>query len=104
MEIVADSHERYPYRFTGQQVTVVRRALPCGDYGLAFGGRLVASVERKSVADLATSLEGLGRAGPRQARPRGLGSLARRSLRSLARNGYLISANLSSLIRPKIPL
>jgi hypothetical protein len=56
LEIVADSHERYPYRFAGQQVTVVRRALPCGDYGLAFGGRLVASVERKSLADLATSL------------------------------------------------
>ena len=56
LEIVADSHERYPYRFADQQVTVVRRALPCGDYGLAFGGRLVASVERKSLADLATSL------------------------------------------------
>ena len=35
---------------------MVHRALPCGDYGLAFGGRLVASVERKSLADLATSL------------------------------------------------
>jgi hypothetical protein len=35
---------------------LVRRALPCGDYGLAFGGHLVASVERKSLADLATSL------------------------------------------------
>ena len=34
----------------------MRRALPCGDYGLAFGGRLVASVERKSLADLAMSL------------------------------------------------
>ena len=27
LEIVADSHERYPYRFADQQVTVVRR--PC---------------------------------------------------------------------------
>ena len=35
---------------------MVHRALPCGDYGLAFGGRLVASVERKSLADLAMSL------------------------------------------------
>jgi ERCC4 domain/Lsr2 len=34
----------------------VRRALPCGDYGLAFGGRLVASVGRKSLADLISSL------------------------------------------------
>jgi hypothetical protein len=56
LEIVADSHERYPYRFAGQQVTVVRQTLPCGDYGLAYEGQLVASVERKSLADLTTSL------------------------------------------------
>jgi ERCC4 domain-containing protein len=56
LEIVADSHEQYPYRFAGQHVTVVRRALPCGDYGLVYGGRLVASVERKSLTDLAASL------------------------------------------------
>jgi hypothetical protein len=31
---------------------VLRRALPCGDYGVLYGGRLVASVERKSLADL----------------------------------------------------
>ena len=35
---------------------MVRRALPCGDYGLVYGGRLVASVERKSLTDLAASL------------------------------------------------
>jgi hypothetical protein len=56
LEIVADSHEQYPYRFAGQQATVVKRALPCGDYGLIHGGRLVASVERKSLTDLVTSL------------------------------------------------
>ncbi|MGH3163368.1 MAG: ERCC4 domain-containing protein, partial [Streptosporangiaceae bacterium] len=56
LEIVADSHEQYPYRFGGQQVTVLRRALPCGDYGVLFGGRLIASVERKSLADLVSSL------------------------------------------------
>jgi hypothetical protein len=50
LEIVADSHEQYPYRFAGQQATVVKRALPCGDYGLVHDGRLVASVERKSLA------------------------------------------------------
>jgi hypothetical protein len=33
LEIVADSHEQYPYRFGGQQATVLRRALPCDDYG-----------------------------------------------------------------------
>jgi hypothetical protein len=56
LELVADSHEQYPYRFAGQQATVVKRVLPCGDYGVVHGGRLVASVERKSLADLATSL------------------------------------------------
>jgi hypothetical protein len=56
LEIIADSHEQYPYRFAGQQATVLRRALPCGDYGVLFDGRLVASVERKSLADLVASL------------------------------------------------
>jgi ERCC4 domain len=58
LEIVVDSHERYAYRFATQQVTTVKRALPCGDYGLAVDGRLVASVERKSLADLVASLTG----------------------------------------------
>jgi hypothetical protein len=58
LEIVVDSHEQYPYRFASQQVTVLKRALPCGDYGLIGGGRLIASVERKSLADLVASLTG----------------------------------------------
>src|SRR5260221_7172785 len=56
LQIVVDSHEQYPYRFAGQQATLVRRALPCGDYGLIDGGRLIAAVERKSLTDLVTSL------------------------------------------------
>ncbi len=56
LEIVLDSHEQYAYRFSGQQVSTVKRALPCGDYGLAIGGRLIASVERKSLSDLVASL------------------------------------------------
>ncbi len=56
LQVVVDSHEQYPYRFAGQQATVLRRALPCGDYGLIEDGRLVASVERKSLADLVASL------------------------------------------------
>jgi ERCC4 domain len=57
LEIVVDSHEQYPYRFTKQgAVRVVRRALPAGDYGLTVAGRLVAAVERKSLPDLVTSL------------------------------------------------
>ena len=58
LEIVVDSHEQYPYRFTGQQAHTVKRALPCGDYGLGVDGQLVAAVERKSLADLVASLTG----------------------------------------------
>jgi hypothetical protein len=58
LEIVVDSHEQYAYRFGGQQVRTVKRALPCGDYGITLGGRLVASVERKSLVDLVASLTG----------------------------------------------
>jgi hypothetical protein len=56
LQIIADSHEQYPYRFATQQATVVRRALPCGDYGLVYRRQLVAAVERKSLADLVASL------------------------------------------------
>ena len=56
LEIVVDTREQYAYRFASQQVTTVRRALRCGDYGIVVGGRLVAAVERKSLADLVSSL------------------------------------------------
>jgi len=56
LQILADSHEQYPYRFAAQQAAVLKRALPCGDYGVVHGGRLIASVERKSLADLVASL------------------------------------------------
>lgn len=58
LQIVIDSHEQYPYRFAGQQVVTVKRALPCGDYGVVEGGRLIASVERKSLPDLVAGLTG----------------------------------------------
>ena len=58
LQIVIDSHEQYPYRFAGQQVVTVKRALPCGDYGLVEDSRLIASVERKSLADLVSGLTG----------------------------------------------
>jgi len=58
LEIVVDAHERYPYAFGGQQVRTVRRGLPCGDYAISIGGQLVATVERKSLADLVSSLTG----------------------------------------------
>lgn len=56
LQIVVDAHEQYPYGFGTQQVSTVQRALPCGDYGLVVDGGLAASVERKSLADLVTSL------------------------------------------------
>lgn len=56
LQILIDAHEQYPYRFGTQQASTLQRALPCGDYGLLVDGRLVASVERKSLADLVASL------------------------------------------------
>lgn len=56
LTVVVDTRERYPWRFAGQQAETVRRALPVGDYGVVSGGHLVAAVERKTVADLASSL------------------------------------------------
>jgi hypothetical protein len=56
LEIVIDAHERYPYRFAGQQVRTHRRGLACGDYAVTLDGRLVAAVERKSLSDLVSSL------------------------------------------------
>ncbi|WP_196776821.1 ERCC4 domain-containing protein [Haloechinothrix halophila] len=56
LDIVVDGRERYPYRFSTQQVNVEKRSLPCGDYGLILDERLVAAVERKSLGDLVTSL------------------------------------------------
>ncbi len=56
LTILVDSHERYPWRFTHQQAEVIRRALPAGDYGVELDGRIVASVERKSLGDLVSTL------------------------------------------------
>ncbi len=56
LPVLVDTRERYPYRFANQPVSVERRALPAGDYGVELDGRLVAAVERKTVADLAKVL------------------------------------------------
>jgi hypothetical protein len=56
LEVTVDSHERYPFTFADRQVTVRRAGLPAGDYGLVVGGELLATVERKSLEDLSTSL------------------------------------------------
>jgi hypothetical protein len=56
LEIIVDTREQYAYRFARQQVSTVKRALPCGDYGVVLNGRLMAAVERKSLVDLVASV------------------------------------------------
>jgi hypothetical protein len=55
--IAADSRERYPYRFTHQGAQTMRIALPAGDYAIqAPDGTVLATVERKTMENLAASL------------------------------------------------
>ncbi|HLG01845.1 MAG TPA: ERCC4 domain-containing protein [Acidimicrobiia bacterium] len=54
--LLVDTRERYPYRFVKQQATTERSALPAGDYGVAIDGWIVASVERKTLEQLAHDL------------------------------------------------
>jgi hypothetical protein len=56
LEIVVDSHERYAWTFDHQQATTVRRALRAGDYAVTSGDTVLAAVERKSLADLVSTL------------------------------------------------
>ena len=56
LEIVVDIRERYSFTFADRQATTRREPLSAGDYGLVVDGRLQATVERKSLADLASSL------------------------------------------------
>ena len=54
--IVVDTRERYPYKFTNQQVAIERHSLRAGDYGVSVDGDLVAAVERKSLDNLVHGL------------------------------------------------
>lgn len=56
LAILVDSHERYPWTFRHQQATTSRRALAAGDYAVADRDEIVATVERKSLADLVSTL------------------------------------------------
>lgn len=56
LEIEIDTRERYPYRFSATVAKTARRALPAGDYGVRSEGRLVASVERKTLENFMSSL------------------------------------------------
>lgn len=55
-EIIVDTRERYAYKFSAQQATTVKRALPVGDYAVFVDDELIAAAERKSIEDLAGSL------------------------------------------------
>src|SRR6266540_2395662 len=57
--IAVDSRERYPYRFTGRDVSTEPAALPAGDYAVRDGHGLVkAAVERKELPLAAVVVEG----------------------------------------------
>lgn len=57
LEIVVDTRERYPYRFSHQQATTARAALAAGDYAVrSADGAVIAVVERKSLGDLTAAL------------------------------------------------
>ncbi|HHY46568.1 MAG TPA: hypothetical protein GX506_04620 [Firmicutes bacterium] len=56
ISIAVDHRERYPWKFPRQHASMERRELPVGDYGVFFGDRLVAAVERKSTADLMSAI------------------------------------------------
>ncbi|MFD4291783.1 histone-like nucleoid-structuring protein Lsr2 [Rhodococcus sp. NPDC058532] len=56
LDIVVDTGEKYAYSFGHQQAATTRRRLAAGDYAVELDGEVVAAVERKSLADLASSL------------------------------------------------
>ena len=88
--ILVDTRERYPYRFAKQQAETSREALQAGDYAVRdSSGRLIAAVERKSIADLAGSLNN--------------GSLAFElaKLASLERSAVVVEDRYSSLLQHK---
>jgi hypothetical protein len=88
LTIVVDTREHYPYRFAKQQVETERAALPAGDYAVRDAkGDIVAAVERKTIGDLAGSLNS--------------GSLTFElgKLASLARSALVVEDRYSSLLK-----
>jgi hypothetical protein len=56
LTVLVDTREKYGWRFTGRPIRLDRKALPAGDYGIVLNETVVAVVERKTLANLATSL------------------------------------------------
>ena len=55
LTVAVDTAERYPWRFARHAATTARRQLPVGDYAVVVDDACLAVVERKTVADLASS-------------------------------------------------
>lgn len=56
LRVLVDNRECYPYGFAGRQVESQRVALPAGDYAVARGEEMIATVERKTFENLVASL------------------------------------------------
>lgn len=56
LTVAVDTREKYGWRFAGLPVITERRALAGGDYAAIVDDTVVAVVERKTLANLATSL------------------------------------------------
>lgn len=56
LTILVDTHERYAWRFSHQQVTTRKATLAVGDYAVEVDGHVAAAVERKSLPDLVAAL------------------------------------------------
>jgi ERCC4 domain len=56
LRVAIDTRERYPYRFAAHRVSTERSALSAGDYAILAEGEPVATVERKTLENLAASL------------------------------------------------
>ncbi len=54
--ISIDTREPYPYRFSGRDVLVERATLQAGDYAILAEDEVIATVERKTLENFATSL------------------------------------------------
>ncbi len=59
LTIAVDVHERYAWSFSHQQATTTKQPLRIGDYAVHAGdGTVAGAVERKSLADLVSTLTG----------------------------------------------
>ncbi|NBC95323.1 MAG: hypothetical protein GVY27_03090, partial [Deinococcus-Thermus bacterium] len=87
LTIAIDDRERYPWRFAGKEARVERRRLPAGDYAVLADGRVIAAIERKRPAELATQAVA------------GRLSLLMTELSSLPRAAVIVEGRLSDVIK-----